>query len=83
MKKKDDIIEPINLTPEEFDELNNPIKNEIYKEKIKDKPKKQMIKCDICGKFYSRTNKWAHNHTEYHRAYMNINKKLRDFILHN
>ena len=79
MKDKE-IIQPINLSPEQFNDLENPIKLNKYLNDIKKNPVKNVVKCDICGKTYTKQNKWHHKSTQYHQTYAKMNQKMRDFL---
>jgi hypothetical protein len=41
------------------------------------------IKCDTCGKEYSRSNQSAHRKTQYHKIYANVGDKVKKILLDN
>jgi hypothetical protein len=66
-------------------ELENPIKNAKYAAQITDIKKKNnskdIIRCPICSKTYTRSNVWAHKKTQYHKLFEKMNNKIKDFLL--
>jgi|WetSurMetagenome_2_1015567.scaffolds.fasta_scaffold00833_19 hypothetical protein len=39
------------------------------------------LKCSICGRIYTRSNKYAHNKTKIHKAYANMNERIKKILL--
>lgn len=81
------------LEIEDLSKLIKPIGKEIYKSnnvKKAGRPYKKVgekvlhsdkIKCDICGRMFTRSNRTNHNNSSVHKAYSNINQKLYKLLL--
>lgn len=82
------------LSKEEFEIIQKPIGKAIYKTSIEKKqvgrPRKReedklkpldRIKCEICGRTYVRCHKTKHIRTDHHKAYEEMNEKLRKILL--
>jgi hypothetical protein len=66
--------------------LNNSIMSNIkskgrprIKKEDKAKPN-DIIKCVICGKLFTRSNRTKHNRTEVHQIYVKMNEKYRHLM---
>ena len=51
-----------------------PKRDELVEHKRKNP--KDKVKCDMCGKIFTRCNRASHNRTQYHRVFVQANKKL-------
>lgn len=71
-------------TAEELKEVTQPIQKATFLkegEKPLCKPKyNDRIKCELCGKIYTRSNKRQHYASEYHQAHDRMNQQLRQFL---
>jgi hypothetical protein len=41
---------------------------------------KDIIKCNICGKEYTRANKYRHDRTKIHQLLLKMGNKLRQYL---
>lgn len=87
-KELDKGKEPIFCTDEALQEVKTPIAKAHYKlaiDRINENHNNlgEYIKCDICGKDYTKYNKSKHNKTNHHIFCTKINKKWRKMILDN
>lgn len=69
--------------------LQKPVGNAAFNtevEPIKSNKKKNWfdrIKCDVCGKEFTRSARTKHNSTQYHQIYSCLNTKLIKIIVDN
>jgi len=68
----------VQMTVDELNYIQNPVGKALY-EKTNEKWK-DRIKCEICNKTYTRSNKYRHNNTKYHKMYEEMNNKLRKLL---
>lgn len=61
--------------------LRKPIGKTIYKSAAKNPEWSDKIKCSICGRKFLRSNKWAHNQSQFHKSHLTIHEKIRKLIL--
>lgn len=88
-KRLRDGNEPINCKIDEMSYIRKPVGKAIYTTALeyKQEPKKdrynrsEKVLCDLCGKYYTRSNKCHHNKTRYHLAYKSINDKFKQLLL--
>lgn len=77
------------LTKEEFNYTQKPLGKAIYKHNV-GRPKKELdqkaspndkIVCDVCGRTFTRSGRTNHNRSEFHKAHVKINKKLKELLI--
>lgn len=74
------------LEAEDFENVMRPVGRAIYDQKEdvnkhkKADPRDRVI-CDICGGEFTRWNRSKHNVTKIHKAYLNMNNKLKKALL--
>lgn len=89
MENKDEIREDLLikkslplLDVEELKYVQKPVGKALYlNSKIKKETWKNKIKCNVCGKHYTRSNLTHHRNTEIHKAFDNINKKMMEIFI--
>ena len=57
--------------------MNSPVKKTVYLSKT------AVVTCKICGGNYHRNNITAHRKTKIHKAYDQMNEKIRNLLLPN
>lgn len=83
---------PVTCNLDELKKTNKIIYKEHFKKNIdndnlkyidlnKQKKSTDVIKCNICDKNYTRSNKSKHNKTKHHIFCEKLNKKWRDSII--
>lgn len=83
--------EPINCKVDEMSYIKKPIGNAIYTTALENKSEPKIkgerynrtekVLCDLCGRYYTRSNKYSHIRTRYHLAYKGVNDKFKQFLL--
>ena len=76
----------VDYNREQLEYLQKPIGKAIYKsEDITDADTKahwsDRIKCNVCGKEFTRSSRTKHNKTQHHRTYEQLNRKLVEFLV--
>ncbi len=61
------------------DSINHMLKSPIKKSKYKHWS--DRLTCPVCGGVYNRSNQSEHRRTKVHRAYQDMNDKVRDLLL--
>lgn len=59
--------------------IKKPLGKALY-EGGKAKPD-DRIKCQVCGKIFTRWNRTRHNKTQYHQTYAKVENKFKQFLL--
>lgn len=87
----DKILEDKNIvdyTEEEIKYCTTPIGCAIYNTKKIGRKRKEIkclpsdrVKCEICGKEYTRSGKYNHDITQVHQTYKKLNKKIASVLL--
>jgi hypothetical protein len=88
-EKKEKIKNNKNLneyTDDELDFLKTRTGKALYNEEPKPKEKKKAhwsdrVKCDICGKVFTRSSRNAHNATVYHRLKKEQLEKIKKLVI--
>ena len=65
--------------------VQKPFGKAVYNSKTVVKKEKahwsDRIKCDVCGKEFTRSARSMHNKTQHHVTYSKLNKKLAELLL--
>jgi hypothetical protein len=78
------------LSKEELIEIQKPIAKALYKNKVENNKTKKdkiyakptdRITCKYCGRTYIRSGKFNHDKTLIHKAYVDMNNKLRQLLI--
>lgn len=92
-KNREDLINKIledknvvNYTEEEIKYCTTPIGNAIYNHRGRKRKEKKClptdrVKCEMCGKEYTRSGKYNHDKTKVHQTYVKLNKKIASVLL--
>lgn len=76
--------------PETLKYLTKPIGKAIFKNAVekRGRPKKDTkahwsdrIKCEICGKEFTRSARTKHTKTEFHQAHLKFDQKIKKLLL--
>lgn len=72
----------VNYSVEQMEYIQKPIGKANYNAETKKKAHwSDRIKCEICGKEFTRSARTKHNQTQHHQTYANLNKKLASLLL--
>lgn len=72
--------QPVNMDVNTLRYLQKPLGKTLYVNGNKKQPR-DLVKCDVCGKIFTRWNRTKHNKTKHHQLYNNVNEKMRKLIL--
>jgi len=69
--------------------VRKPLGKAIYRANV-GRPRKEehaqstdRIKCNICGKIFTRSARANHNKTKYHQTYASVGEKMRKVLIDN